>query len=55
MVPLVMQRGDGADDRDLLARAAPHRSPANPRGCRSAANASAPIIPRESAEKDAPR
>ena len=52
MVPLMVQGGDGVDDHDLLARAPPRRSPANARGRRSAANASAPIIPRESAEKD---
>jgi hypothetical protein len=48
----LVQRGDGVDDHDLLARATPRRSAANARGCRSAANASAPIIPRESAEMD---
>jgi hypothetical protein len=43
---------EAVDDHDLLARATRRRSPANARGCRFAANASAPIIQRESAEKD---
>jgi hypothetical protein len=48
----VVQGAAGVDDHELLARVARRRSPANARGCRFAANATAPIIPRESAEKD---